>query len=49
MRGSELADAPLQRNGPLYGETVYVDVEDAGILMDVDDPAAYERLLAGQA
>lgn len=30
-------------------ETVYVDVDDAGILMDVDDPAAYERLLAGHA
>jgi CTP:molybdopterin cytidylyltransferase MocA len=27
--------------------TVYVDVDDAGIAMDVDDPAAYQRLLAG--
>ncbi|MBL8230344.1 MAG: nucleotidyltransferase family protein [Bryobacterales bacterium] len=27
-------------------ETIYVDVEDPGIVNDVDDPAAYERLLA---
>jgi molybdenum cofactor cytidylyltransferase len=27
------------------GETEYVDVEDAGILTDVDDPDAYRRLL----
>jgi molybdenum cofactor cytidylyltransferase len=27
------------------GETRYVDVEDAGILTDVDDPEAYRRLL----
>ena len=27
-------------------ETSYVPVEDSGILDDVDDPAAYERLLA---
>lgn len=28
------------------GHTAYVDVEDAGILTDVDDPAAYQALLA---
>ena len=27
------------------GETQYVDVEDAGILTDIDDPEAYRRLL----
>ena len=27
----------------------YIDVEDPGILADVDDPAAYARLLAGSA
>ena len=31
LRGSELANSPLQRNGPLRGETVMVDVRDAGI------------------
>jgi molybdenum cofactor cytidylyltransferase len=29
------------------GEIAYVDVDDPGILADVDDPAAYARLLAG--
>jgi molybdenum cofactor cytidylyltransferase len=29
------------------GETAYIDVDDPGILADVDDPAAYARLLAG--
>ena len=29
------------------GEIAYIDVEDPGILADVDDPAAYARLLAG--
>lgn len=33
----------VRRHG---GETLYVDVEDAGIVNDVDDPPAYERLLA---
>ena len=27
--------------------TVYVDVEDSGIMRDVDDPEAYERLIRG--
>ncbi len=27
------------------GETAYVDVDDPGILLDVDDPAAYETLV----
>jgi molybdenum cofactor cytidylyltransferase len=30
------------------GQTEYVDVEDSGVLADVDDPAAYQRL-AGRA
>lgn len=29
------------------GETRYVDIDDPGILDDIDDPAAYERLLHG--
>jgi molybdenum cofactor cytidylyltransferase len=29
------------------GETAYIDLDDPGILADVDDPAAYARLLAG--
>jgi molybdenum cofactor cytidylyltransferase len=31
------------------GSTVYVDVDDAGILRDVDDPAAYRALLGEPA
>ncbi len=27
--------------------TVYVDVEDSGIMEDVDDPEAYQRLIRG--
>jgi CTP:molybdopterin cytidylyltransferase MocA len=29
------------------GEIAYIDVDDSGILADVDDPAAYANLLAG--
>jgi len=32
LRGTELADSPLQRNGPLYGQTVYVDTRQSGVL-----------------
>ena len=28
-------------------EIAYIDVDDPGILADVDDPAAYATLLAG--
>jgi CTP:molybdopterin cytidylyltransferase MocA len=28
-------------------ETEFVDVEDPGVIADIDDPGAYERLLAG--
>ena len=31
LRGSELANSPLQRNGPLRGESVLVDIRDVGI------------------
>jgi len=31
------------------GEIAYLDVDDPGILANVDDPAAYARLLAGSA
>lgn len=30
LRGSELADAPLQRDGPLRGQTVQIDVRQTG-------------------
>ncbi len=31
LRGVELADSPLQRNGPLQGQTVYVDARQSGV------------------
>lgn len=31
LRGSELANSPLQRNGPLRGQSVLVDIRDVGI------------------
>lgn len=34
LRGTELADSPLQRNGPLYGQTVYIDTRQSGTLAD---------------
>jgi len=30
LRGTELADSPLLRDGPLRGETVYIDVTETG-------------------
>src|SRR5262249_15740564 len=30
LRGPELAGSPLQRNGPLRGQTVYVDITKTG-------------------
>ncbi len=30
LRGSELADSPLQRNGPLRGQTVQIDIRQTG-------------------
>ena len=32
LRGTELANSPLQRNGPLYGQTVYIDTRQSGVL-----------------
>jgi filamentous hemagglutinin len=32
LRGTELANSPEQRNGPLYGQTVYVDTRQSGVL-----------------
>ena len=32
LRGTELADSPLQRSGPLYGQTVYIDIRQSGTL-----------------
>jgi filamentous hemagglutinin len=47
LRGNELRDAPLQRNGPLYGETVYVDARQGTPLADVSGQiAAIQRPLA---
>ena len=34
LRGSQLADSPEQRDGPLRGQTVYVDVRQSGIRAD---------------
>ncbi len=34
LRGTELANSPLQRNGALYGQTVYVDIRQSGTLAD---------------
>ena len=31
LLGPQLADSPLQRNGPLRGQTIYVDVRDNGV------------------
>lgn len=34
LQSNELSDAPLQRNGILYGKTVYVDTREASIRYD---------------
>lgn len=34
LRGTEFADFPLQRNGPLRGQTVYIDVRQYGTRAD---------------
>ncbi|HKD54539.1 MAG TPA: filamentous hemagglutinin N-terminal domain-containing protein, partial [Steroidobacteraceae bacterium] len=34
LRGDQLADSPLQRNGPLRGQTVYIDTRQSGTLPD---------------
>ncbi len=47
LRGNELRDAPLQRNGPLRGETVYVDARVGTPLADISGQvAAIQRPLA---
>ncbi len=47
LRGNELRDSPLQRNGPLYGKTVYVDARKGTPLADVSGQiAAIQRPLA---
>ena len=35
LRGTELANSPEQRSGPLYGQTVYVDTRQSGVLNGV--------------
>ena len=53
LRGSELADSPLQQNGPLRSQTVYVDIRQGTPLADVSGEIAaighnvVERNLAG--
>lgn len=32
LRGTELANSPEQRNSPLYGQTVYIDIRQTGVL-----------------
>ncbi|MBI3545020.1 MAG: filamentous hemagglutinin N-terminal domain-containing protein [Gammaproteobacteria bacterium] len=34
LRGTQLADSPLQHNGPLYKETVYIDTRRYGVNSD---------------
>ncbi|MBL8177297.1 MAG: nucleotidyltransferase family protein [Bryobacterales bacterium] len=44
--------ASARTSDPIHahvGETIYVDVDDAGILTDIDDPQAYQALLASRA
>lgn len=36
LRGAELADSPLQRNGFLRGQTIYVDIRETGTFNGVD-------------
>jgi filamentous hemagglutinin family protein len=40
LRGAELADSPLQQNGPLRGQTVYVDIRTGTPLADVSGEIA---------
>ena len=53
LRGSELANSPLQQNGPLRSQTVYVDIRQGTPLADVSGEIAaighnvIERNLAG--
>lgn len=42
-RGNELRDAPLQRSGPLRGETLYVDMRQGSPLLDISGAAANLR------
>jgi len=53
LRGTQLADSPLQRDGPLRGETVYIDVRRGTPLANVSGEIAKierpleERLATG--
>ena len=53
LRGSELANSPLQQNGPLRSQTVYVDIRTGTPLADISGEIAaighnvVERNLAG--
>jgi filamentous hemagglutinin family protein len=53
LRGSELANSPLQQNGPLRSQTVYVDIRQGTPLADISGEIAaighnvIERNLAG--
>jgi filamentous hemagglutinin family protein len=53
LRGSELANSPLQQNGPLRSQTVYVDIRTGTPIADVSGEIAaighnvVERNLAG--
>jgi filamentous hemagglutinin family protein len=40
LRGSELADSPLQQNGPLRSQTVYVDIRQGTPLADISGEIA---------
>jgi filamentous hemagglutinin family protein len=40
LRGAELADSPLQQNGPLRSQTVYVDIRQGTPLADISGEIA---------
>ena len=40
LRGTELADSPLQQNGPLRSQTVYVDIRQGTPLADISGEIA---------
>jgi filamentous hemagglutinin family protein len=40
LRGTELADSPLQQDGPLRGQTVYVDIRQGTPLADISGEIA---------
>lgn len=48
LRGSQLADSPLLRNGPLRGQTVYVDVRKGTAIANIAGDLALREYSLGQ-